>query len=216
MITNTTDGKIYVGKAKDIKSRWRNHRYQLKKGIHTNSHLQSAYDLDGKEAFVYSVLEECDESVAEDREAFYIAKLNSVINGYNMLMPLSSNHGVKVHSEESRRKMSETQRRRGSLSKEHREKIRLNNAFAGKKRPPETIERMRQAQQNRKPLSDDGKLRMAIAARTRGVSRELRERAFESVKAGMSIADALFAIEAGLKTDQFKSTMAMLRGLKAA
>jgi excinuclease UvrABC nuclease subunit len=32
-ILNTVDGKIYIGKARDIKCRWRNHRYQLKKGM---------------------------------------------------------------------------------------------------------------------------------------------------------------------------------------
>lgn len=199
-ILNTTDGKIYIGKAKDILCRWRNHRYQLKKGIHKNAHLQAAYNLDGVEAFLYSVVEECDVSVLEEREAFHIARLNAVNSGYNLLAPLPSNHGVRYHSEESRRKMSEAQQARGPLTEEHREKIRLNNAFTGKRRPPETIERMRQAQQNRNPLSEDGKLRMSIAARTRGMATELREEVFDLMKSGV----------------EFKAALSMLKSLKAA
>lgn len=199
-ILNTTDGKVYIGKARDVLCRWRNHRYQLKKGIHRNAHLQAAYDLDGVEAFIYSVVEECDESVLEWREAFHIVRLNAASAGYNLLVPLPSNHGVRYHSEDSRRRMSEAQKARGPITEEHKEKIRLNNAFTGKKRPPETIERMRQAQQNRDPLSEDGRLRMSIAAKTRGMAKELREEIFNLVKGGMSVEDAI----------------SMMRSLKAA
>lgn len=161
-ILNTTDGKIYIGKAKDILCRWRNHRYQLKKGIHKNAHIQAAYNLDGVEAFLYSVVEECDVSVLEEREAFHIVRLNAVNAGYNLLAPLPSNHGVRYHSEHSRRKMSEAQLARGPLTEEHRERIRLNNAFTGKQRPPETIERMRQAQSG-KVISDEQRQKLREA-----------------------------------------------------
>lgn len=174
-ITNTTDGKIYVGKSRDINKRWRNHRYQLKKGVHPNPHLQSAYQLDGAAAFVYAVLEECEFVVAERREAFHILALNAVANGYNLLQPSSLNEGVRVHSDESRQKMSNAQLARGPLSDSHKEKIRANNAFTGKKRSPETIERMRAAQQNRKPLSAEARARMSLAAKTRGLTKEKRE-----------------------------------------
>lgn len=168
-ITNTTDGKIYVGKSNDVKNRWRNHRYQLKKGIHPNAHLQAAYRLDGADAFIYSILEECERSVIEAREAFHINALSAAIGGYNLLYPLPSNSGVSVHSEESRIKMSKSQRAKAPMSEEHKEKIRTNNAFTGKRRSPETIERMRLAQQNRKPLSDEGRANLSAAAKKRGI-----------------------------------------------
>lgn len=40
-ITNTADNRSYIGKSKDIKTRFRKHKYRLNKGIHHNPYSRS-------------------------------------------------------------------------------------------------------------------------------------------------------------------------------
>lgn len=42
-IENLLDGKVYVGKSKDIGRRWYEHKYELNKGKHINKHLQNSW-----------------------------------------------------------------------------------------------------------------------------------------------------------------------------
>ena len=44
-ITNIMDGKAtaYVGRSIDIERRWKEHRRDLRGGLHPNAHLQSAW-----------------------------------------------------------------------------------------------------------------------------------------------------------------------------
>jgi len=56
-ITNTVNGHQYIGSAKDLKGRQRNHFYELAKGQHRNDHLQKAYNLYGIDSFQFNVLE---------------------------------------------------------------------------------------------------------------------------------------------------------------
>lgn len=55
-ITNTKNGKRYVGSTTSTTNRWKTHRWQLNKGIHTNEHLQRAWNLHGKTSFVFDVV----------------------------------------------------------------------------------------------------------------------------------------------------------------
>lgn len=50
-ITNTIDGKRYIGSSKNTKQRKYKHFYYLKAGTHPNIHLQSSYNKYGKEVF---------------------------------------------------------------------------------------------------------------------------------------------------------------------
>lgn len=88
-IMNTVNGKKYVGSSIDISSRWTSHRHDLKRGIHSNVHLQKSWDKYGENSFVFYILEE----VYKERrielypyEDEYILKLNTLDpeKGYNM------------------------------------------------------------------------------------------------------------------------------------
>lgn len=50
---------IYVGQARNLSNRVATHRQNLRKGIHKNSHLQSAYDKYGELAFSVAYLLSC-------------------------------------------------------------------------------------------------------------------------------------------------------------
>lgn len=86
-IQNKINGKIYVGQAKNITDRFSQHKCKAKKpsdpGYHSAIH--EAFRKYGSDAFVLSILEECSVDKLDEREKFWIARLNSMApNGYNL------------------------------------------------------------------------------------------------------------------------------------
>lgn len=59
-ITNTLQGRVYVGSATNIGQRWYDHRKNLVSNRHENPHLQNAWNKYGPEAFRWEVVEEID------------------------------------------------------------------------------------------------------------------------------------------------------------
>lgn len=59
-ITNTVNGKIFVGSSPNLKNRWTTIRWQLDMGMHVNSQLQKDWNEFGEGAFVYEILEKKD------------------------------------------------------------------------------------------------------------------------------------------------------------
>jgi group I intron endonuclease len=56
-ITNTANGRLYIGSAQDIKKRWKEHLWRFHKGTHSNRHLQFAWNKYGESCFVLHILE---------------------------------------------------------------------------------------------------------------------------------------------------------------
>jgi group I intron endonuclease len=75
-ITNNINGKVYIGKAKT-----NNHRY-----YGSGLKITAAIKKYGKSNFTKTILEECDERFAGEREKYWISKLNSTNDsvGYNI------------------------------------------------------------------------------------------------------------------------------------
>ena len=84
-ITNTVNGKCYIGQAKDYKARFQGHKLKLRKNEHDNSHLQYAWNKYGSDAFTFEVLEYTEDY--NEREKYYIKLYNSTDEscGYNIL-----------------------------------------------------------------------------------------------------------------------------------
>lgn len=76
-ITNIKNGKVYVGKANDIVSRWSEHRRDYKKEKFKKKHLYLAFRKHGIENFKFEVLQECKEEELNMLEKSYISKLSS-------------------------------------------------------------------------------------------------------------------------------------------
>jgi group I intron endonuclease len=101
-IRNLLNGKIYVGQTARMHERELEHKGALRRGKHENRHLQSAYDLYGKENFVFEILVFC--------ETFELTRYEDAIknasngNCYNIRPCSDSNKGLKA-SEETRAKM---------------------------------------------------------------------------------------------------------------
>ena len=77
-ITNTINGKIYVGESVSYPKRFRYHKSTLKCGTHGNSGLQNDYDQHSLDIFDFQVIEEhspdADKNLLLERERYFIRK----------------------------------------------------------------------------------------------------------------------------------------------
>lgn len=128
VITNTVNGKTYVGSSVNARKRLGQHRLDLSKGKHANRKLQGAWLKYGPDAFEFRLIEIVDDlDQLLIREQAYITEFQSVARGYNIRLEAASNRGLtgrpvsKRHREnlsksllghtvpdEVRRKISET------------------------------------------------------------------------------------------------------------
>ena len=96
-ITNLIDGKIYVGKAKNVRMREQGHFSALRKNKHVNKHLQSAFNKYGEENFVFELLEEHSEEFMSSFECYWVNMLNTIDDkyGYNIRYVNHENSGKR-------------------------------------------------------------------------------------------------------------------------
>ena len=84
-ITNTINGKIYIGQTVQcIRKRWYDHVSQAKSSKYKSGHFQRAILKYGREAFKVELVEDnVPNHLLDEREAYYITEFNSYLNGYN-------------------------------------------------------------------------------------------------------------------------------------
>lgn len=77
--------KIYIGQSTNMKKRWSNHRYKLKRNEHYATRLQSAWNKYGEDSFRFFVIEQTTKAKAYERELYWIKKLKPYkpTNGFN-------------------------------------------------------------------------------------------------------------------------------------
>ena len=101
-IINTSNNRIYIGSAKEFKSRWQAHARQLRSGKHSNKYLQHDFNKCGTDAFEFSILE-LTEGTKEERllrEQIYLDKHHDKMElCYNFQKHAFSPDGNKTHSE---------------------------------------------------------------------------------------------------------------------
>lgn len=126
-ILNIISGKIYVGSALNILSRWRRHRTHANGNYHHSITFQRAWNKYGKEAFNIEILEYCDKDNLAEREQFWLDLLKPYdINiGYNIYDSSTTQVGMK-RSKQAKENMRQAQL--GSIrTQEHRDAIGAAN-----------------------------------------------------------------------------------------
>ena len=129
-IENLINGKKYVGQSTNIDGRRRQHLSHLRRGMHRNEHLQSAWDKYGESNFEFSIIELCDIANIDELERFYIDKYNLMDDKYGYNRESGGNLKKKV-SKETKEK----------ISKNHANVSKENNPFYNKKHSKESIEK---------------------------------------------------------------------------
>ena len=83
-ITNTINQKVYIGKTlKTVEKRWQEHIRDSRKRDEEKRPLYSAFKKYGIENFSIEVIEECESSILEEREKYWIEFYGSFKYGYN-------------------------------------------------------------------------------------------------------------------------------------
>lgn len=145
-IENEVNGKRYVGSAVDVRRRWRDHRSLLRHGRHNNPHLQAAFKKYGEVSFAFSVLEQAEPEKLIGREQWY---LDTVRPEYNISLAARSPMLGRLHTAETRRKMSKAQKGHPVSEETLRHMSEVlsgeRNGFYGKHHSEETRRRMSEA-----------------------------------------------------------------------
>jgi group I intron endonuclease len=148
-IFNKSNGKIYVGQSVQLKTRISQHKSELNFNNHSNNHLQYAWNKYGEDSFEFIVIETCDEEKLNDNEIKWINYFNSTNPdyGYNLESGGNSNYHL---SDETKQKISE--HRKGKCvgednpfyGKTHTEEVRkkISETQLGRKHSNETKNKM--------------------------------------------------------------------------
>lgn len=85
-ITNIINNKIYLGKAKNIEQRKKDHFDDLIRNNHYNVHLQAAFNKYGSENFIFEPLLYCSEEFLYSEEHYWaiLLNVNNINYGYNI------------------------------------------------------------------------------------------------------------------------------------
>lgn len=126
--TNKKNGKVYIGMTcRTMAARWN-------EGYRNNPHFHRAIKKYGWDGFDHEIIaENLSKEEAEETERFYIALHDStnVEKGYNIAL---GGNSIGKHSEETKRKMSESQKGR-KFTEEHKKNLSI--AHKGQKQSAE-------------------------------------------------------------------------------
>jgi group I intron endonuclease len=173
VITNTQNGRVYVGSTKRFFRRFYSHAYELETQRHSNRFLQADFNKCGADAFRFDVLEVLDgpkETLHEREEMWLAAVYDRGVNCYNLI-----DRAVSRDGSENRRPRVGV--KRGPMSEETKRKISeansgVRNGNYGKRREnfrhsEETRHRLSEMQRGivRGPMSEEHKRKIGDAQR---------------------------------------------------
>lgn len=146
-ITNTKNGRVYVGSTVNLKTREIRHFTDLLRGMHANSMLQRSFNKHGAECFRFDVIERCEPSDLLNREQHWIDNKRLSCRLYNLAPKAYSCLGIK-RSDITKRRMSDAKKGK-TFSAETREQMSLaklgNSHRKGKKASEKTKKRISDA-----------------------------------------------------------------------
>ena len=121
MIRCKINNKVYIGRSKNIKDRWKQHKRELRNNKHYNKNIQKDWNKYGQDCFEFNIIVECEEYKLNELERKYINEYKSCDFGYNMTLGKDEN-GAEIYTEETKKKMSEAKKGK-TRSEETKKKI---------------------------------------------------------------------------------------------
>lgn len=141
-----SDGKWYVGQAKNIHRRNLDEKRELLAGCCHNSHLQNAWNKYGQESFNWVVLTRCPVEDLDQKEIEWIARLDSFTHGFNQTTGGGGCKGYK-HTESYKAMMRDlnshgnSPRKGRPISAESKRRMR-ENALGGKSPKAKAVQQL--------------------------------------------------------------------------
>jgi len=106
-ITNMLTGDFYIGSAQSFARREWQHRYDFKRGVHKNPHMQASWNKYGEDAFVFEVLEEHPDGVdILEIENTYLHQCVGRDDCFNVNRDAKLSRLGQKHSDETRKLIS--------------------------------------------------------------------------------------------------------------
>jgi group I intron endonuclease len=172
-------GRVYIGQSINIERRFRYY-----KGVACKEQIKIYNSLlkYGVDAHIFEILELCDIEELNNRERHYQDLYDSVANGLNLLY-VKSEHFNGGHSEESKKKISDSLKGR-VFTEEHKYKIGLNNSRRGMSAETKekhrlgrlgkkaTLETKQKQSQSRLGNKHSAETKQKIAESLKGIQRE--------------------------------------------
>lgn len=174
-IKNIESGKRYIGSACNFLVRWKNHRNELNRSVHDNSHLQNAWNKYSEDAFEFNVLLVCDKNNNILYEQAFLDKMCPTYNiAKNATAPMLGLH----HTKETCAKLSAINKGK-IFSKEHKRKLSM--AQKGKKASEEVRLKMSKARKGKK-FTEEHKRNLSASLRGRVFTEESKMKMSEAQK----------------------------------
>ena len=82
-ITNTITNDFYIGSSKDVKRRWRSHKWPSRWNKYPNNQMYIDMQRYGVDKFVFEILAEVEADSLKEMEQKFIEKLNPAYNNIN-------------------------------------------------------------------------------------------------------------------------------------
>jgi group I intron endonuclease len=175
MIACSTNGKRYVGKSRDINSRWSHHKGRFRLGKHPNRMMQSSWNAYGSEAFSFFVMEVCSVAELSSRELYWYKTLNPEFNAMSP-DPLEL---AFTHNEESKKKMATARALQVMRPLSENTKAKLSAVLSGRKIAPESLAKT-VAWHTGSKRSDETRAKISESLTGRKLSEEHREKLSEA------------------------------------
>jgi len=163
-ISNSANGKFYIGSSNNLKNRHRQHFQDLRANRHRNNLLQRAWNKYGEKSFSFEIICECKSALdALDKEQFYLDTLAPFNRetGYNIRVEANSNAGCSS-SDDAKENI-----RRARIGKEASEETRRKMSLAQKDRPRQSEDAIRRSSEKRKGAKRSPNIGISCASRFR-------------------------------------------------
>lgn len=187
-ILNEVTGKVYIGSAKILSRRWDEHKKYLRRNKHKNPHLQSSWNLYSETSFIFLIMEFVDFEILLEREQYWLDKISESYEIYNCNLQVSGFHG-RQHSEETKRKISETKKS---------QKIKFTHSEETKRKMSEIQKTIK-----KKPLTEEHKKNISLGSKRLPMSDSTRQKIIEATGIEFTIKDPEGAIHSGQNLENF-------------
>lgn len=143
-ITNTETGQVYIGSTGDVDQRFKRHKSLLRHNRHENTHMQNSYNLYGKDAFYFEVIEHVSEAILEREQYWIDIFFDNGLQCFNINSVAAKPPSAlgRVASQETRRRMASSK-----LG---------NTTWRGRTHTEEAKQRISEANKGRVSFRDEG------------------------------------------------------------